>query len=101
VASHSTTQVSPVRDTFLSLLAVELRRYHGVSAELVTREGRRVLFVVINEPMLRTVDIGADFTLEEGWWYSWVADPNTIGPVQDVQDTAEVIIRHLQTRPQA
>jgi hypothetical protein len=101
VTVEDRTQVSTVRDTFLSLLAVELRRYDSISAELVTREGRQVLFVVSNSPMLRTVEIGADYTLQEGWWYSWITDPNTIAPVQDVEGTADVVIKHLRTRPQS
>jgi hypothetical protein len=65
----------------------------------VRRDGGLVLFVVSHVPFLKRAEIGANFTAS-GWWYVWVADSRTIGPVDDTVRVAEIIVRHLR-RPVA
>lgn len=88
---------SEQRPVFLDGLRRALLETYGVSAEILTRDGRMVLFVVMHEPSVQRADIGC--ICEEGeWWFTWDDDDEqTIGTVEELADVAKVITKHLRT----
>jgi hypothetical protein len=82
------------RVAFLEVLGQVLRGTDGVSAGLVPREGRTVLFVVSGSPALRRTEIACELT-SNGWWFSWAGDGRMLAPAQDAKSAAEAIIGYL------